>query len=193
MWNIENILTSIEAHLKNCKLEREFILAKENTLYNETSAVICTYNKARLLFDPLYYSSIAINTIDFYKNNMISIIDILTEGMDDLCAATALMMSYTKIQSLLYDSGNSLNKQLICELNTNSDYYNLFDLDYYLEKNRTQGFLSSISELEADVNIRACTFLSTSYTAYLSLLPNFRPLLNQILQKINPDQIPDIF
>ena len=108
--------------------------------------------------------------------------DDFVKEMDNLCAANALLLLYIRIQAVLYDNENSLNKRLISELIANHDYYALFGIDYYYELSRTDGLSASLEELESDVNSRVSTYMGTAYKEYKQLVPEIYLAMEEALK-----------
>lgn len=163
------------------KISKEYnITDMDYSQYNDPADIIIdAYNNASNLFDSDSDNSIATTTLKFYMEHVDEALESYTKDMDNFKAASSLLIFLIKVQKLLNEGSEALEKKFSSELINNRDYYALFSLDYFLELARSEGIDDALAELEEDVNIRANTYYNAAYKEYLDILPGFEEVISE--------------
>ena len=162
------------------KITKEYVISCHDYPADMAPAeiVIRAYQKAQNLFDPDSENSISDITLSFYRKHMDEAIECYIKGLDTFQTLSRLLLAFKKAQELHNAGADAMKEKFSAELINNRSYYALFDVDYYLERARTDGVEASLAELEEDVNIRANTYYNAAYKEFLDILPGFEDIIN---------------
>ena len=137
------------------------------------------YKKASELFCVDSETSLISKTLSFYMDNVEEALENFISDKESFEALSVLLMAYVKLQALINDEKDTLQKKFATELLDNQDYYTLFNLEYFIELSNTEGIDAALAELENDVNIRAITYYEKVYNLYVDILPGFESILHE--------------
>ena len=162
------------------KITKEYAISCHDYLKDMEPAeiVIRAYQKAQNLFDPDSENSISDSTLSFYRKHMDEAIECYIKGLDTFQTLSRLLLAFKEAQELRNAGVDAMKEKFSAELINNRSYYALFDVDYYLERARTDCPETSLAELEEDVNIRANTYYNAAYKEFLDILPEFEDIID---------------
>lgn len=197
--------TSISAKYFKSKSECEN--AKKNCIqkaYREASNYISTGNS----------KSVSEEAADFYSKQIISVFADVRQKLEILCSLTGVSEQCRNLMKKIDKSRTNLKMEFEDELNSNADYYSMYQIDYFcdqvevekhdyrysegaffraLEALLTDGIqysitnmYSVISELENDLNSQISTFYNAALKIYSSYIAEIETYLDKIGADLPP-------
>ena len=169
-------------------------------------ALKTAYTKASNLFEANSSSSIAQDAAKIYSNHLQTALFPMIDDLKNIAEERNKLTFFRTIEEMVINAKSNLLEEFIKELRDNQDYYNMYDISYFMELTDIEvhdfrvnetgffgllesivsenieytvtGYFEALSEMQNDLDIRADSFYSSAHTAY-------RIYAKDIVRKIN--------
>lgn len=212
--------TAFHNKLKSVKIISHYSLPCDTSVVGEfyTSKAACkkerdnclekAYQAAKDYFQPSSSKAVSKEAAEFYNNVLKQVFTPLIDRLSLLCKMQNQSSAFSRLQELVSDGYENLKRIFEKELYDNSDYYHMYNYEYFLNQTEIvkndyrisedgffklietivadnieytmDGIFEPINEMEKDVNDKADTFFGTAYKKYQEYISEIENLLDSI-------------
>ena len=202
----------------NNSLETKFFKSKSECQNAKDSCIKNAYSEAQSYTTAGKSNSFAKEAATFYSDKILAVFEVARPKLEALSTITGTKEAYSKLLAKVNHCYEHLLAEFEKELTENADYYDMYDLDYFINQvdveehdyrigddflTRTlEGLFAdhieytinnlhlALNEIESDLNSHANTFYRAAFNIYKCYIADIEDLLEQIGKNL-PEKMED--